>query len=368
MQVQRTILWVVFSMSLLFLWDGWQKYNGKQSMFGGPATTQSDGKPQGAPGAPVDASIPSAPSAASVPAQAAPATVPSGAAPVASQAPLVKVRNDQLALDVDPVGGQVRRAELLDHPRVLESGQTAKDANVVLLEDDANRKYVAQSGLIGAPQGASFPTHRTLFTVADSPRELAAGAKTVTLVMTAESGGLKLVRTYTLERGSHVVDVRDEITNVSQSALKPALYMQLTRDASKPEGESRFYSTYTGPVVYTDERKFQKVPFEDIDKGKFDYPKSAPDGWVGIIQHYFVAAWIPSEKATREFYTNKIDANLYAVGIKQPLAELAPGASVRVDSRLLIAPQDQRMLESIAPGLDLTVDYGWLTVIAKPIF
>jgi YidC/Oxa1 family membrane protein insertase len=144
--------------------------------------------------------------------------------------------------------------------------------------------------------------------------------------------------------------------------------MQLTRDGNAPAGDSRFYSTYTGPVIYTEEKKFQKVDFSDIEKGKGDHVKAAPDGWAGIIQHYFVSAWLPTESAPREYFTRKIDTNLYAVGALQPLGEVAPGASVTASTRLLIAPQDQRMLETVAPGLDLTVDYGWLTVIAKPIF
>ena len=156
--------------------------------------------------------------------------------------------------------------------------------------------------------------------------------------------------------------------NVGTAPMRPVLYMQLTRDGSSPPGDSKFYSTYTGPVVYTEAGKFQKVDFDDIEKGKGDHVKGASDGWLGIIQHYFVSAWVPSENAAREFYTRKIDTNLYAVGATQPLAELAPGASTSASTRLLIAPQDQRMLESVAPGLDLTVDYGWLTVIAKPIF
>ncbi|MFP5462524.1 MAG: membrane protein insertase YidC [Gammaproteobacteria bacterium] len=363
-QLQRTILWVVFSMSLLFLWDSWQRYNGKPSMFGEPPAAQVEAGAQGkgaTPPAQNDASIPAAP--ASV---AGDASVPGAAGAQAAGQPRLeplKLRSDVLALEIDPVGGQVRRGELLKH-QASEEAMT-DTGNVVLLEEAPGRTYLAQSGLVGAPQGSSFPTHKTVFNLLDQGAG-EGGAQQLRLV--AESGGARLVRTYRLAPGAYTVDITDEVTNVGTAPMRPMLYMQLTRDGSSPPGDSKFYSTYTGPVVYTETGKFQKVDFGDIEKGKGDHVKGAADGWAGIIQHYFVSAWIPTEGAAREFYTRKIDTNLYAVGATQPMAELAPGASASASTRLLIAPQDQRMLEKVAPGLDLTVDYGWLTVIAKPIF
>ncbi|MFP5406395.1 MAG: membrane protein insertase YidC, partial [Gammaproteobacteria bacterium] len=369
-QTQRMILWIIFSMSLLFLWDSWQRYNGQPSFFGStPATqtqthAQNPQAPTPAPAtAPADRTIP--PSSVPAPAPAA-GQAPSGARTAASSPP-IRLANDVLALDVDPAGGQVRRAELLKYRDVV-----ADDGhNFVLLQDTASTVYLAQSGFVGAPDDASFPTHRTPLAPADgntAARVLAPGADSVSLTLTGESGGLKLERTYTLERGAYVVQVHDKITNVSDAPLQPTLYMQLTRDGDAPPGGSRFYSTYTGPAIYTEADKFQKVSFSDIEKGKAKHTTTADNGWAGIIEHYFVSAWIPREGATREFYTRKVGENLYSVGEKEPLPELAPGASTTVESQLLIGPQDQNMLDSIAPGLDLTVDYGWLTVVAKPIY
>jgi YidC/Oxa1 family membrane protein insertase len=230
--------------------------------------------------------------------------------------------------------------------------------------------YLAQSGIIGAPNGQSFPTHRTPLTPVNgdtSPRELGNG-EAASLTLVGESGGLRLTRTYTLQRGSYVLEVKDELSNVSDAPLRPTLYMQLTRDGNSPAGGSRFYSTFTGPVVYTDADKFQKIDFSDIEDGSAKHSTAANNGWAGIIQHYFVSAWIPAADAVREFYTRKVGENLYSVGARQPLGELAPGATTAVESQLLVGPQDQRMLERIAPGLDLSVDYGWLTVIAQPIY
>jgi YidC/Oxa1 family membrane protein insertase len=111
-----------------------------------------------------------------------------------------------------------------------------------------------------------------------------------------------------------------------------------------------------------------KVPFGDIDKGKVPYPKSADTGWAAMIQHYFVTAILPPEKATREYYTRKIADNQYTTGAILPVAPIAPGATGTVGARVYAGPQEQEKLESVAPGLDLVVDYGWLTVIAAPLF
>ena len=388
-QLQRTILWVVFGMSLVLLWDKWQSYNGHTSLFG-TMTGQQAAKPAAAgPGAAngtaakVDPTIPSAPPG-TIPAAGAGATAnaPAGTvagAPAAATAPtgqLLTLSNDVLSLDIDTLGAQVK------HSRLLTQKDTEKpDQPLVLLQDEPGRTYVAQSGLIGAASGTSFPTHRTQFTAADGPRELKEGVPAVSLSLTAESGGLKVARTYTLKRGAYVVDVKDEVTNQGSAPVKPTLYMQLVRTGTfattngAPSNQFGIFSaltqpasTYTGPVIYTDKGKFQKVDFSDIEKGKASFEASAPDGWAGIIQQYFVTAWIPTDKATREYYADKVDANLYRIGAKEPLPEIAPNASTSVETQLLIGPQDQRMLEKVAPGLDLTVDYGWLTMIAKPIF
>jgi len=368
------ILWIVFSMSLLFLWDSWQRHQGHASLFGGPPPAEQGVHESPRPGSSAprgpasDAAIPpptAAPSANGQAGAAAPATPASGAAVATDRT--IRLANDVLSLDIDLMGGQVRRAELLGH--LEENGE--QEQNLVLLQYAPGRIYLAQSGLIGdAAAGASFPTHRTPMTPVGgdaSPRALGAG-NAVQLQLEAESGGVRLVRTYTLARGEYVVHVKDQVTNESQAPLSPVLYLQLTRDGEAPAGGSKFYSTYTGPVVYTDEDKFQKVSFSDIEKGKASYAKSADDGWVGIIQHYFVAAWIPQQGVRRDYYARKVDDNLYSVGIKEPLGTLAPKATTSVESQLLVGPQKQRMLEAIAPGLDLTVDYGWLTVIAKPIY
>jgi YidC/Oxa1 family membrane protein insertase len=369
-QVQRAILWVVFGMSIVLLWDKWQLSQGQPSMFGPPPAKVEAPATPAAPAASANADVPT-PSAV-VPGAPATATaaVPAAApAPVASQK--LELRNDVLALQVDTQGGQIKRAELLQHTEVQQQNileafigffksDKQKLANMVLLEERPGSTYIAQSGWVGSAAGAVLPNHRTVFAVESS--------SPTSIVLVAESAGLKVRRTLSLAPGSYVVDLKDELTNTSADALAPTKYMQLVRDANKPPGESTFYATYTGPVVYSDKAKFQKVDFADIEKNKASFEKAANDGWAGIIQHYFVSAWLPTDKAAREYYAEKVDTNLYRVGAKQPIAAIAPQASTTVESRLLIGPQDQGMLAKVAPGLDLSVDYGWLAFLAKPIF
>lgn len=379
MDLQRTILWVIFAMSLLFLWDRWQIYQGRPPMLGTAPAPTAEKKADGAPppaAAPADASVPTAT------AKAEPAAVPGAAAAapsVAAAAERVRIETDLVRADIDPNGAVLARLEMLQQrvaPDWTQTGLLAlltgkkqdKEQNVVLLDVNANRVYLAQTGLIGAPPGTSFPNHRTPFRFAGGATRLGAGQDALAVKFVAEAGGVELVKTYTFKRGRYDIEVRHEVRNAGAEPVAPSLYLQLLRDGNKPEGESPFYYTFTGPAVYTEQGKFQKIDFSDIEKGKQSHVTSADNGWISVIQHYFVAAWVPPQGAKREIYTRQVDKNLYAVGSILPLAPIAPGASVSTQATLFIGPQDQNALEAIAPGLDLVVDYGWLTFIAKPLF
>jgi YidC/Oxa1 family membrane protein insertase len=363
MDTQRTVLWVIFSVSLLFLWNNWQAYNGRPPLFGGSPQTQQP-SPGTAAGKP-DASVPSP----AAPAVTAPGTTVVPAAPAAEAAPAAKrervtVTTDQFRIDFDTLGAQIVRSELLEH-RDSESDA----GNMTLLETTPERTYVAQSGVIGAPEGTPpYPNHRTPFKVVTPERTMTGNMLAVRFE--AESGGVKVAKTFTFTKGSHLIAVNHEVTNVGPAPVAPQLYLQLTRDNNPMKGQGNPFglSTYTGPVVYTEEKKFQKVDFSDIEKDKASFVKKAPDVWFGIIQHYFVSAWEPADKLDREYYASRVEEHLFRVGSKMPLGSLAPGASVTNESRLFVGPQDQDALAKVAPGLDLVVDYGWLTMIAKPLF
>jgi YidC/Oxa1 family membrane protein insertase len=174
---------------------------------------------------------------------------------------------------------------------------------------------------------------------------------------------------YRFHRGSYLIDVDFEITNGGAAPLQPFVYAQFLRDDKPPAGDSSMVPTFTGVGVYTEKEKFHKVSFSDIEKNKASYPKASTDGWIAMLQHYFLAAWLPKNGTPREFYTKKLDnQNLYTAGVKIPAPAIAPGATATVDLPLYAGPQEQDKLAALAPGLDLSVDYGWLTVIAVPLF
>jgi YidC/Oxa1 family membrane protein insertase len=356
MDIKRTVLWVVFSLSILLLWDNWMRYTGKPSMFFPSANQQAKPAAGASPAAP--AANGEVPQASATPAAAGAAAVP-GATPAAApaQGERVTITTDVLKAEIDSVGGELRRLELLKHKDAQDPTK-----NVVLFDSSPERTYLAQTGLIGG----AFPNHRTPFTVQPGARSLDGGNE-VKLVLTSEQGGVKLTKTYTFHRGDYLIDVKHDVTNLSGAPVSPSLYVQLLRDGGALPGDSKFYSTFTGPAVYTDADKFQKLAFDKIGSGKDNHATKADDGWIAMIQHYFVSAFVPPEKAPREIFTKKVD-NLYAVGNILPLGTIAPGATVSMDTRLYSGPQESETLIKVAPGLELVKDYGWLTIVAKPIF
>jgi YidC/Oxa1 family membrane protein insertase len=181
-------------------------------------------------------------------------------------------------------------------------------------------------------------------------------------------GGVKLVKTYTLQRGAYDLHVRHEIVNTGSAPVAPQLYLQLVRDGNKPAGESSFYSTFTGPAIYTEAKKYQKVEFSDIEKNNVDVEKKASNGYVAMVQHYFASAWMLADGLPRDLFMRKVDNNLYAAGMITPLEAIAPGTSKAIEARIFVGPQEEKVLEALAPGLELVKDYGWLTILAKPLY
>eukprot|EP01037_Dinobryon_pediforme_P021091 gene21091-21868_t len=350
MDIKRTVLWVVFSFSLLLLWDSWMRHNGKPSMFFPSATQQA--QPAAAGADPSKLPTPQVPQTA----QAGGINDVPGAA--VAKAETITITTDLVKADIDTVGGELKRLELLKHPDTVDPTK-----NLVLFDSTAGHTYLAESGLIGG----AFPNHKTVFAAKPGARTLENGNE-VQLVLEAQENGVKLTKTYTFKRGDYLIDLKHTVTNDSATAINPSLYLQLLRDGNKPGGESHFYSTFTGPAVYTDAEKFQKLTFEKIAEGKEQHATKSDNGWIALVQHYFVSAIIPPANAQRDIFTKKVSDNLYAVGSILPLGTVAPGASVTMDASLYSGPQVASVLEKTAPGLELVKDYGWLTIIAKPIF
>ncbi|MGV2589886.1 UNVERIFIED_CONTAM: membrane protein insertase YidC, partial [Salmonella enterica] len=234
---------------------------------------------------------------------------------------------------------------LLGYPDMAD-----KSRPFTLLDDSTQRVYVAQTGLIG---GANYPTHKTPMAVVPGNRTLQDGQNDISIRFESpDLGGVKLVKTWTLKRGAYDIAVKHEVVNTGTAPVSPQLYMQLVRDGNKPPGESSFYSTFTGPAVYTEAKKYHKVDFKDIESGKAEIDKSSPNGYVAMVQHYFATAWLLADGIQREMFVRKVDTNLYAVGMITSLGEIAPGQTKALDSRLFAGPQIETMMEKLTPGLE----------------
>jgi len=298
-----------------------------------------------------------------VPGTAVPGVPPTAAAGPATAAPRERITvttdTDVLRLTFDTEGGSLIRSEFLKHADLQ-----VKNSNFVLLEESPSRVYVAQTGLIGG----AFPTHKTAMTFSGE-RSLKDGANELVIRFESpDTGGVRLVKTWTLKRGAYDIAVRHDVVNTGSAPVSPQLYLQLVRDGNKPVGESSFYFTFTGPAVYTEAKKFQKVEFSDIEKNKAEFEASSPNGYVAMVQHYFASAWLLADGVQRNLFMRKVDTNLYSAGMITPLTDIAPGATKTVEARFFAGPQEEKMLEKLAPGLDLVKDYGWLTILAKPLY
>ena len=363
--IRRTILWVIFGFSMVLLWDQWQIFNGQKPTFFPGATSASKSNvalpaPASGSAAFPAASVPSAPVAAN--AAAVPLGAPAATAQVARQK--VVVTTDVFALTFDTDGGSLVKSSFIKFKDMAD-----KTAGFVLLDENTGRVYTAQTGLIAASGGAGLPTHKTPMTLTAGERTLAAGQNELVVKFESlEVGGVKLVKTYTLKRGAYDVAVRHDVINTSSTPLSAQLYMQLVRDGNPPVGESSFYSTFTGPAIYTEAKKYQKIEFKDIEKGKVDVEKQATNGYVAMVQHYFASAWLLGDGIKRDLFERKVDNNLYAVGMITPVGDILPGASKSIESKLFVGPQEENMLEKLSPGLELVKDYGWLTILAKPLY
>ena len=344
--IRRSILWVIFGFSMVLLWDKWQIHNGQ------PATFFTQPAPATAATAPkADGSLPTASAVESS------AQLPGAANAPAVKRELIDVKTDLFHVRFDTEGGSIVQAaftKLLNHDK----------QPLVLLDDSAERRYMAQTGLIGG----EFPNHKSAMRFSGE-RQMADGQDSLSVRFESDVvGGVKLVKTYTFKRGSYAINVKNEVVNTGTATVQPQLYMQLVRDGNKPEGESKFYSTFTGPAIYTEAAKYHKVDFEDIAKGKAEVDKQSDNGYVAMVQHYFASAWLLDAGVQRENFVRKVGDNLFAVGMIAPLGDIAAGQSKTIENRLFIGPQQEKMLETLAPGLELLKDYGWLAMLAKPLY
>ncbi|MBS0299073.1 MAG: membrane protein insertase YidC [Proteobacteria bacterium] len=359
METRKLILIIIFSTSLLFLWDAWQKelYPPASQVMSGASADSANQRhdPLPVPGDELTASA-SGTGAASEIEGISPSITPN----LFTIGEKIHVKTDLVVAEIDTAGGDIRQLGLIAHPSREDISKPYE-----LLLDKTARFQVAQSGLIGN----GLPNHKTKYTVDSDNYELQPGQDKVTVRLLApEVDGVQVAKIYTFHRGSYVIDVEFEVVNHSDTAIIPFSYFQMLRDANDPTGASTMVHSYTGPAMYTDEEKFLKIKFSDLDKNKAEYPTNADNGWIAMLEHYFLTAWLPPQNTPREYFAKRLAPNQYTAGVIAPVGTIEPGQTKNITMPFYAGPQEQNKLAELAPGLDLTVDYGWLTILAKPLF
>lgn len=341
MDSRRLFLFLIFSLSLFLLWDSWERSQHPEQVVTQaqkaetPPASSSEKKEQ--------------PPTLSMPTQSA------GLQPGQK----ITVKTDMFLAEINTTGGNLRRLSLL---KQVDSKDKSKP--FALFQDKQTHTYVAQTGLLGS----GLPTHNAPFASAATEYQLAENQDALEVrLVAADTGTATVTKVYTFHRGRYLIDVGYEVENKGNTPLSPSAYFQMVRDQSPSPDETKFVPTFTGPAIYTEQEKFQKISFSDIEKGKAKYPQNTDNGWIGMLQHYFVAAWLPAEKVKREYYTKSLEKGLISAGVVLPIEAIAPGQTGKINVPLYAGPTESA-LDKVAPGLGLTVDYGWLTIIAAPLF
>jgi YidC/Oxa1 family membrane protein insertase len=343
MDSMRLFAGIVFAISVFYLVDAWMREH--QPPAPRPPATQPNTVSPGTSPTGTKPVTPSPPSA-DIPAERA-------------RGQRILVTTDTLKVEIDTLGGVVQRVELLKYRDTLDPTK-----NFVLLQDDSEHKYLAQSDLGGVP----FAGRTITYSAAQTGYELASDEKALSVRLEADVDGVRVAKTYTFLRDSYLIDITFEIANATKQPIQPVAEYRLIRDDRPAAGDSKMVPTFLGAEVYTEKDKLHKASFEDIAKDKVDYPKTGSDGWVAVVQHYFLGAWLPPPGTPRDIFLQKQNNGLYAAGVKLPMGQIAAGQTAKLETRLYVGPQEQNELRKLAPGLELTVDYGYLRVIAVPLF
>jgi YidC/Oxa1 family membrane protein insertase len=345
----RVLLAIALSFLVLLIWQAWMHDYGPQPQ---PEAVTDSAPAVDTGTSSTQADLPLAP------AEAHPQTdAPETASLPAGQR--VEVTTDLFHAVIDSRGGDLREVDLLAYPAT-----DAPDSPPFrLLQDDPGALFIAQSGL-RAGQGEE-PTHYASFTTEQTAYSLAADTDLVEVPLHwRSSDGVQVTKLYRFRRGSYVVELEYQVNNQSAEDWSARAYYQLQR--TPLQQESRFLYTYTGGVLYSPEDKYQKISFDDMQDG--DLSRDIRAGWLAMIQHYFVAAWVPPTGETARYYTRALDDQRYVIGMLGPAVSVPPAGEQAVQARLFVGPKLQHQLAATAPGLELTVDYGKLTFIAKPIY
>lgn len=366
MDTKRLVIFIVFSISIIYLWQMWLEQNAPPVA---AVSTSTGAQPQMVDGA-----------TAAAPADDGTQKLHSG--------DRIRVVTDVLNVELDTVGGDIRQAIL---PKYGANQNPSKPFQ--LLDEGRQHVYITQAGLLGE----GLPDHEFRFAKPVGDFRLKDGQDKLSVDFRAvTASGVEVIKHVRFSRGSYLVNIDYEIINRSPVALKPSAYFRLVRDGKSPELESKMASKFTGPAVFTDQDKFHTLAFDDVADGSATYNKRPDNGWVGMVQHYFAAAWLLNQPPAADGAVRSVCKpngcdvtikkreksllvkgqsydDLYSVTVTVGGGEIAPGQSRTIGLPLFIGPQDSNVfaaspISDLAPELELTKDYGWVTFLAAPLF
>jgi len=371
----RFVLIVTFATLVFMLWQAWQLDYGPKPEIAAIVDPVANN---------IKEDLPSSGSDGSAATPASPQNSPAEQV-VAAQAvaKIVTVKTDVIALEIDLQGGTIRNLDLLDYPVEKDNSVVNKLRNLVglpiaeknhapvrLFNGSQEKMFVAQSGLIAGNGIAAAPNHYTVFANQQDSYNLESGQDSLTVPLTwTDNTGLVITKSFTFKRGSYQITLEQNVKNNSGKAWSGRQYSQLLR---VPDTESKGgmltggMRAYDGGVIYTQKDKYQKVSFDDMAEENLDV--ATQGGWAAMIQHYFASAWIPPANQENHFYTKQLKDGRFLIGSFSPSANIENNSSAQFVTELYAGPKIQPVMEKVASGLELTVDYSVLTFIGKPIY
>ena len=354
MDFQRLILFTALAFTLLMIWQAWQEDYG-------PKPVQPVAVSDGEKAVPEHKDTPVSPVSDTAPAADAPTVA---GQPVMVSAQRIKVITDVFEAEIDSTGGDLRRVDLINYPVSVDQ----PDVLFRLMDDSSENLFIAQAGLLSASGSESpAPNHHAIFKTEKDEYRLAVGEDELQIPMVWEDGsGIKVTKRYTFRRGSYEVSVDFLVENTSEQEWRGHMYRQLQRSRPADDGAGFGIYTYTGGVLYTEAEKYEKIDFDDMESR--DLSRQATGGWAAMIQHYFLGAWVPDQSEVNNYYTKSPGNNRFIMGMVGSELGVEKGKQGALSAKLFVGPKLQEQLEQAAPGLELTVDYGVLTIIAKPLY
>ncbi|MDO6459256.1 membrane protein insertase YidC [Granulosicoccaceae sp. 1_MG-2023] len=348
MDNQRVLLYAALGFILLILWQNWQIQSNPQLAV---QATQSDAVN------PAAADV-----AAGAPAASVPGTPQAPGTAIQPAGQKIRVETDLLVAEIDTRGGTLTHVALKDYPVAVDK----PDEPFVLMSDEPAKFFVAQSGLQSA--GGNAPTHQAMFQAEADNYVMADGQNELRIPLTWQGeDGISVTKTLVFKRDSYEVQVEQALQNGSGEPVVVNQYRQLQRKEVTDDEKQSFIYTFIGGVVSTADEPYTKVDFGDFEES--DLNQTVTGGWVAMMQHYFVGAVIPQEDQANTFYTKALSfPKRYIIGMYSDSRTVNAGDATEFVSEFYVGPKDQERLEAAAHNLKLTVDFGWLTVLANPIF